>query len=73
MERLMDPARLSGLDEEDPRTMGRFMREMAGELGDDAGPETYEMIERLEAGESAADSEQSLIGGSESDVVGGEL
>lgn len=60
MERLMDPSRLGGLDEDDPRAMGQFMREMAGELGEDAGPEMHEVIDRLEAGESPDSIEQSL-------------
>ncbi|HLV44778.1 MAG TPA: zinc ribbon domain-containing protein [Aggregatilineales bacterium] len=66
MERLMDPSRLAGLDEDDPRAMGRLMREMAGELGEDADPEMHEVIDRLEAGESPDSIEQSLdLGGDE--------
>ncbi len=60
LERLSDPSRLAGLDENDPRAMGRLMREMASELGEDAGPEMQEVIERLEAGESPEAIEQSL-------------
>jgi putative FmdB family regulatory protein len=60
LERLADPSRLGGLDENDPRAMGRLMREMASELGEDAGPEVEEVIERLEAGESPEAIEQSL-------------
>lgn len=60
LERLADPSRLGGLDENDPRAMGRLMREMASELGEDAGPEMTEVIERLESGESPESIEQSL-------------
>jgi putative FmdB family regulatory protein len=60
LERLSDPSHLAGLDENDPRAMGRLMREMASELGEDAGPEMQEVIERLEAGESPEAIEQSL-------------
>lgn len=64
MERLMDPARLAGLDEDDPREMGRLMREMTSELGEDAGPEIDEVIDRLEAGESPESIEGSMdVGG----------
>ncbi len=51
IERLADPSRLAGLDENDPRAMGRLMRDMADELGEDAGPEMDEVIDRLESGE----------------------
>ena len=64
MERLADPARLDGLDEDDPRAMARLMREMASEVGEEAGPEFHEAVDRLEAGESIDSIEQSL--GSES-------
>lgn len=60
LERLADPSRLGGIDEDDPRAMGRLMREMAGEIGEDAGPEMAEVIERLEAGESPESIEESL-------------
>ena len=62
IERLMDPSRMAALDEGDPRAMGRFMREMANELGEDAGPEIHEVIDRLEAGESPESIDQSLGG-----------
>jgi hypothetical protein len=49
MERLM--AEADGIDENDPRAMGRFMRKMAEETGEPMPPEMNEMIRRLEAGE----------------------
>ena len=33
---------LDGLDENDPRSLGRFMRKMAGDAGEDMGPEFNE-------------------------------
>ncbi|MBN1313689.1 MAG: zinc ribbon domain-containing protein [Anaerolineae bacterium] len=60
MERLADPSRLAGLDENDPRSMGRLMREMASEAGEDLGPEFGEVVDRLEAGESPESIEQSM-------------
>lgn len=60
MERLADPSRLAGLDENDPRSMGRLMREMASEAGEDLGPEFGEVVDRLEAGESPESIERSL-------------
>jgi putative FmdB family regulatory protein len=63
IERLADPSRLAGLDENDPRAMGRLMRDMANELGEDAGPEVDEVIERLESGENPETIEQSMSSG----------
>ena len=74
MERLADPSRLGGLDEDDPRAVGRFMREMSQEMGEDLGPEFSEVVDRLEAGESPESIEQSLpdLGGGDfaSDELG---
>jgi hypothetical protein len=60
LERLSDPSRLAALEDDDPRAMGRLMREMSSELGEDAGPEIDEVIERLESGENPESIEQSL-------------
>jgi putative FmdB family regulatory protein len=48
LERLADPAALSGLDENDPKSMAQFMRRMGRELGEDAGPEFEEALSELE-------------------------
>ncbi len=37
MERLADPARLSGLDETDPKSMARWMKSMSKEMGEEMG------------------------------------
>jgi putative FmdB family regulatory protein len=37
MERMADPSRLSGLDENDPRSMAKWMKSMSKEMGDDLG------------------------------------
>ncbi len=37
MERLADPSRLSGLDENDPRSMAKWMKSMGREMGDEMG------------------------------------
>lgn len=60
LERLSDPSRLANFDENDPRGMARMMREMANEVGEEAGPEFHEAIDRLESGESVDSIEQSL-------------
>ncbi len=35
MERLTDPSRLSGLDEDDPKSMAKWMKSMSNELGEE--------------------------------------
>ena len=37
MERLADPSRFSGLDENDPKSMAKWMKSMSREMGDDLG------------------------------------
>lgn len=62
LESMADPSALSGLDENDPRSLARFMRQMANETGEDLGPEFDEMVGRLEAGEDPESIEQSMPG-----------
>jgi len=57
---LADPSSLGGLDENDPKSLARFMRKMAGETGEDLGPEFEEVVGRLEAGEDPESIEQSM-------------
>jgi putative FmdB family regulatory protein len=49
---LDDDRLLSGFDENDPKAMAAWARRMQREMGEDAGPEFEEMIEKLERGES---------------------
>jgi len=51
MESLADPGNFGDVDENDPRSVGKFMRRMGSEMGEDMGPEFDEMVGRLEAGE----------------------
>jgi putative FmdB family regulatory protein len=60
MDTLMDDSALANLDEEDPRSLGRFMRTMSSEMGEDLGDEFNEVVERLEKGESPDEIEQSM-------------
>ena len=52
LDSLSDPSNLSGVDENDPRPVGKFMRHMGNEMGEEMGPEFDEMVDRLEAGET---------------------
>ena len=53
MERLADPARFGGLDENNPKGMARFMKEMAAATGEDLGSE--EIDQMMEEAAGAAD------------------
>lgn len=57
---LADPGSLAGLDEDDPKSMARWMRKMGSEMGEDMGPEFAEVVDRLESGQSPEDIERSM-------------
>jgi hypothetical protein len=59
-EDMSDLGDMSGLDESDPRSLGRFMRKMSAESGEELGPEFDEVIGRLESGEKPEDIEKSM-------------
>jgi len=60
MDGMMDDSALAGLDEDDPRSLGKFMRKMSNEMGEDMGDEFNEVVGRLEKGESPDSIEQSM-------------
>lgn len=59
LESLADPDNLDGL-EDDPRALGRMMRQMSREMGEDLGPEFDEVVDRLEAGQDPNEIEKAL-------------
>ncbi len=59
LESMADPTNLAGL-EDDPRALGRMMKQMSSELGEDMGPEFKEVVGRLESGESPDQIEKSM-------------
>jgi len=54
-----DPSALAGL-EDDPRAMGRMMRKMGRELGEEMPPEFSEVVDRLEKGQSPEEIEKEI-------------
>ncbi|AEB09231.1 FmdB family zinc ribbon protein [Desulfobacca acetoxidans] len=50
LERLADPARLGGLDENNPQSMARFMKDMAAATGEDLGAEEIDQMMEEAAG-----------------------
>lgn len=57
---LADPDNLGDLDENDPRSIARWMRKMSDEVGEDMGSEFEEVVDRLESGESPEDIESAM-------------
>ncbi len=56
----LDDSMLDDLNENDPRSLGRMMRRMADETGEDMGPEFGEVVNRLEKGEDPEAIEKSM-------------
>jgi putative FmdB family regulatory protein len=59
LESLGDPSMLEGLDD-DPVALGRMMRKMGSELGEDLPPEFGDVVDRLEAGQSPEEIEKAI-------------
>ena len=63
LESLSDPSSFGDVDENDPKSMARFMRKMGDEMGgEELGPEFHEMVDRLESGESPEEIEKTMPG-----------
>ncbi len=58
---MSDPAALDGIDD-DPRQLGRMMREMKSQVGDNLGGEFDEVVDRLEKGQSPDEIDQAFSG-----------
>ena len=56
----LDDSMLDDLNENDPRSLGRMMRRMADETGEDMGAEFGEVVSRLEKGEDPEAIEKSM-------------
>lgn len=63
IEKLADPSALSGIDENDPRSIARWMRKMGSELGEEMPEDMNEIVDRLEAGENPDEIEGEEGGG----------
>ena len=55
MERLADPSRLAGLDENDPKSMAKWMKSMSSEMGDELG-EDFNVDEMMDEAMAEKDS-----------------
>jgi len=73
LESMADPAQLAGLDD-NPQTLGRMMRQMSRELGEDMGAEFDEVVDRLEKGHSPEEIERDIPDlGSDDGGIGSDL
>ena len=48
MEKMLDPASLSGIDENDPRSIARWARKMGKGLGDETGEDFNSLVDEME-------------------------
>ena len=73
LDSLADPGSLSGLDENDPKSMARWMRKMGKELGEEFSGEDFEqMVDEMEAG-NMPDDDGGMGGGDEVSGGGGDF
>lgn len=72
LDALADPSSLSGIDENDPKSMARWMRKMGKEMGEEfSGDEFDQMVDEMEAGNMPDD--EGGMGGSDDLGGGGDL
>jgi putative FmdB family regulatory protein len=58
LDALSDPSNLNDVDENNPRSMARFMRKMGREMGDDFGGDDFnEMVDEMESSSGDDDSD----------------
>jgi putative FmdB family regulatory protein len=72
LEDMADPDKLAGL-EDDPKALGRMMRQMGSEMGEELGPEFDDVVGRLESGQSPEEIEKAMpeLGSGEGEMGGG--
>jgi putative FmdB family regulatory protein len=67
---------MPGLDEDDPRSIARWARQMQSQSGEDLGPEFNSALSRIESGEDPdrvlEDMEPALAGGEDGGDFGGD-
>jgi putative FmdB family regulatory protein len=57
---LADPSALGDLDENDPKSLARWMRKMSAESGEEMPGEFDEVMDRLESGQSPEEIEEAM-------------
>jgi len=57
---MADPSMLSDLDENDPKSIARWMRKMGTEAGEEMPAEFGEVVDRLESGQTPEEIEEAM-------------
>ena len=57
LDSLADPSSLGGLDEDDPKSVAKWMKKMGNEMGEDLGDDVDEALEQEAGGDLEAPSE----------------
>ncbi len=70
LEALADPSALSGIDEDDPKSVAAWARKMGSELGEDLGDDFDEMVDAMERGDDPSMMDDPM-GGGDDDFGGG--
>jgi len=65
LESLADPSKLSGLDENDPISLARWMKRMGKEMGEDVGEDFDQAVEEAVEESERMKSDEEGTGGSE--------
>jgi putative FmdB family regulatory protein len=60
LDSMADDSALGDVDENDPRSVARWMKKMSGEVGEEMPSEFNEAVDRMEAGQSFEDIEKSM-------------
>jgi putative FmdB family regulatory protein len=60
LDSLADPSAMGDLDESDPKSIGRWMKKMSSESGEDLGDDFREVVDRLESGQAPEDIESAM-------------
>ena len=60
MDNMTDESMLGALENEDPKALGKFMRQMSAESGEPLDDEFGEVVDRLEKGQSPEDIEKAM-------------
>jgi putative FmdB family regulatory protein len=62
LDALSDPSAFAGLDENDPRSVAKFMKKMGQEMGEDVGDLEQAMEEEMAGGGAGGDGESGMGG-----------
>ena len=69
LERLADPGHFGDLDENDPKSVARWMKKMGGELGEDMGGDVDQIIEEAMEEEAQGGTGEGAAGGDEDEAM----